>query len=78
MDSRCHRELVNKVHEACPRRAEENPGGWNDYNMKFSQLLVNVCESRGKFGNDVTRLTKLVEEACTAAAATVSSVEIAI
>lgn len=68
-DTACHQELVNKVHEVCPRRVSYVPGGWNDYNMKFSQLLVNICEQRRGFGKDVASLSKLVEGECATSAA---------
>jgi legumain len=70
VDVDCHQELVNKVHESCPRRVAYVPGGWNDYNMKFSQLLVNACERRGEFEeHDVAFLSKLVKEECAISAA---------
>jgi legumain len=69
VDMDCHKKLASKIHAACPRRAATVPGGWNDYNMKFSQVLVNACEQRHTLANDVESLSKLVEGECIASAA---------
>jgi len=66
-DMRCHRELTHLVHDTCPRRSREhNPGGWNAFNMKFSQLLVNACEQRGQLGKDLPSLRQIVHAECAA------------
>lgn len=52
-NAQCHKELVDIVHESCPRRASHNPGGWNGFNMKFSQVLVNLCEDSQMTSKDV-------------------------
>jgi legumain len=62
----CHKDLATVVHEACPRRAQHNPGGWNAFNMKFSQLLVNTCEKRSLYGHHVEDLKKIVHAECSA------------
>lgn len=63
-DSECHRRLVRAVHDLCPRRERESPGGWNSYNMKYSQLLVNMCESRHNFALSVEGLEDVVRGRC--------------
>jgi len=65
----CHKDLATVVHEACPRRAQHNPGGWNAFNMKFSQLLTNVCETRGEHGKDVATLGQIVQKQCSESSA---------
>jgi len=65
-DAACHHALARAVHEACPRRAEHNPGGWNDFNMQFSQVLVNLCEVKGSLGVDTVALEAVVRAECTA------------
>jgi len=67
-DMDCHRDLVRTVHEACPRRGEHNSGGWNDFNMRFSQVLVNLCESQTALRKDADTLQEIVRTACAAAA----------
>jgi RNA polymerase subunit RPABC4/transcription elongation factor Spt4 len=38
----CHYTLARAVHEHCPVSASHHAtGGWNGYNMKFSQELVD-------------------------------------
>jgi len=66
-DNTCHRALINAVHEACPRREAHNTGGWNGFNMKFSQTLVNLCESRETLKKEATALEQIVREQCQAA-----------
>mmetsp|Transcript_70447 Transcript_70447/g.147481 ORF Transcript_70447/g.147481 Transcript_70447/m.147481 type:complete len:451 (+) Transcript_70447:75-1427(+) len=66
-DNTCHRALINAVHEACPRREAHNTGGWNGFNMKFSQTLVNLCESKQTLKKESQELAQIVREACKAA-----------
>lgn len=41
-DMDCHYTLARAVHEHCPVSASHHAtGGWNGYNMKFSQELVD-------------------------------------
>jgi len=63
-DLQCHKELVNEVQVTCPRRSDRNVGGWNGFNMKYSQLLVNICERRVELGHDVESLRKIVHKEC--------------
>lgn len=61
-DYDCHKDLVNIVHGHCPRRAHHNAGGWNDFNSKFSQTLVNMCEAFT--GQKKGELSALLREEC--------------
>lgn len=67
-DLMCHYDLVNIVHEVCPRREERNPGGWNAFNMKFSQMLVNICEERSEYNHHMAGLKQIVHAECSASA----------
>ena len=41
-DMDCHYTLAHAVHEHCPVSASHHAtGGWNGYNMKYSQELVD-------------------------------------
>eukprot|EP00419_Tripos_fusus_P065470 CAMPEP_0172930270 /NCGR_PEP_ID=MMETSP1075-20121228/218903_1 /TAXON_ID=2916 /ORGANISM="Ceratium fusus, Strain PA161109" /LENGTH=482 /DNA_ID=CAMNT_0013791579 /DNA_START=126 /DNA_END=1571 /DNA_ORIENTATION=- len=63
-DFECHRELAATLHESCPRRAHHDAGGWNAFNMKFSQTLVNLCESRTSLQKDLQDLEGIIRAAC--------------
>merc|ERR1711981_811394 len=67
-DLMCHYDLVNIVHEVCPRREERNPGGWNAFNMKFSQMLVNICEMRSEYNHHMSGLKQIVHAECSTSA----------
>merc|ERR1712048_1226431 len=60
----CHLKLVNVIHDECPRRSELSSGGWNDFNMKFSQLLANMCHRRSHLGKDVNDLMLIIKDEC--------------
>eukprot|EP00932_Pfiesteria_piscicida_P001750 SRR837773.1170.p2 GENE.SRR837773.1170~~SRR837773.1170.p2 ORF type:complete len:453 (-),score=215.82 SRR837773.1170:70-1428(-) len=72
-DHDCHQLLTNAVHEFCPRREEHNTGGWNGYNMKFSQMLVNICESRQSLQKEAAELAELLRGECASASAAVAA-----
>jgi len=63
-DFECHRQLAATLHESCPRRAHHDAGGWNAFNMKFSQTLVNLCESQTRLGKDLEDLEGIVVAVC--------------
>jgi legumain len=63
-DLDCHRELTATLHEACPRRANHDAGGWNAFNMKFSQTLVNLCESRARLHKELQDIQGIVRKVC--------------
>jgi len=63
-DLECHQSLAVAVHEACPRRDRFDAGGWNAFNMKFSQTLVNLCETRVALSKDSQDLEKIVRGEC--------------
>lgn len=63
-DHSCHLQLVRAVHGACPKREAHHTGGWNGYNMKYSQLLVNICEMRHELGHTEGALQGFVREEC--------------
>lgn len=63
-DMDCHYKLVQTVFDQCPRREEHGAGGWNGYNMKFSQVLANLCESQEKLGKDADTLDKIIRGQC--------------
>lgn len=65
-DAACHRALAHAVHEACPRRGDHNPGGWNEFNMQFSQTLVNLCEAKDTLKKQTAALQEIVRAECTA------------
>jgi len=72
-DMECHRGLTGTLHEACPRRAFHDAGGWNAFNMKFSQTLVNLCESRARLRKDLQDLEGIVRNVCEDASQTASA-----
>ena len=64
-DMECHYTLARAVHEHCPVSASHHAtGGWNGYNMKFSQVLLNLCEGQELLGKDLEQLSKIVQEEC--------------
>jgi len=63
-DFECHRELAATLHESCPRRAHHDAGGWNAFNMKFSQTLVNLCETQTRLQKELVDLEGIVRAAC--------------
>jgi len=71
-DMECHRELTATLHEACPRRAFHDAGGWNAFNMKFSQVLVNLCESKARLRKDLQDIEGIVRNVCGDASKTAS------
>merc|ERR1712008_304314 len=66
------RELTATLHEACPRRANHDAGGWNAFNMKFSQTLVNLCESRARLHKELQEIRGIVRKVCNDASKTTS------
>merc|ERR1712176_935892 len=75
-DTECHTTLADTVHEACPRRAEHNPGGWNGFNMQFSQILVNLCEMQDTLKKDAEALKTIVRVQCGAVRTTAGVSEV--
>merc|ERR1711924_159732 len=64
-DIDCHSLLVQTVFDECLRRATHgSPGGWNGFNMKFSQVLVNMCEGREALGQTQAQLDAIVKGEC--------------
>jgi len=74
-DYECHKVLSSTIQESCPRREKHNAGGWNGFNMKFSQVLVNLCESRALLRKDTQDLAQLVHGECTAASLAAAPVQ---
>lgn len=60
----CHQALVDIVYSSCPKRATDEPGGWNSFNMQFSQILVNLCESSAGLDKNTEALSKIVQQEC--------------
>lgn len=77
-DAACHMALAHAVHEACPARAEHNPGGWNAFNMQFSQALVNMCEAKEALKKDTGALLAIVRDECMAASAAAGARELVV
>jgi len=68
-DADCHHELAHAVHEHCPAsNFHHTNGGWNGFNMKFAQVLLNLCEGREMLGKSKEQLLDLVHEHCAKAA----------
>lgn len=68
-DADCHHELAHAVHEHCPASSfHHSSGGWNGFNMKFAQVLLNLCEGREMLGKSKEQLLDLVHEHCAKAA----------
>ena len=64
-----HYKLAHVIHEPCPTSEYHYAtGGWNGFNMKFSQVLLNLCESQEPLGKSTADLAQLVERKCTEAA----------
>jgi len=63
-DAECHKVLARAVHDSCPRRGQRSPGGWNGFNMKYSQMLVNMCEKRDAIKKDMQQLIDIVRGEC--------------
>jgi legumain len=64
----CHTLLVNTVHETCPKRFPHNAGGWNGYNMKYGNAIVNICENSDDVHDlgsmEMTALKEIVTDEC--------------
>ncbi|CAK8996174.1 Vacuolar-processing enzyme delta-isozyme (Delta-VPE) (Asparaginyl endopeptidase delta-VPE) [Durusdinium trenchii] len=74
-DMDCHKKLATLVHEHCPVSSSHHAtGGWNGYNMKFSQVLLNLCEHQEELGQSVDQLAQIVEEECSKVKAVVTEV----
>eukprot|EP00438_Fugacium_kawagutii_P012636 Skav215591 [mRNA] locus=scaffold666:132200:133360:+ [translate_table: standard] len=74
-DMDCHYTLARAVHDHCPVSASHHAaGGWNGYSMKFSQVLLNLCESQEGLGKDVEQLSKIVQDQCIQAKAGISEI----
>lgn len=64
-DIDCHDQLVKTFFSACPpSKFHESPGGWNGFNMKFAQVLVNFCEGKSILGKSQEDLVTLVQSEC--------------
>ena len=64
-DMDCHHDLAHAVHEHCPASEFHNSaGGWNGFNMKFAQVLLNMCEGKGFLGKSTAQLVDLVHSHC--------------
>merc|ERR1712050_407243 len=63
-DLQCHKRLTETVHDNCPRRSQHNPGGWNGFNMQYSQLLVNLCEGKEILGKSDNVLNTITTKHC--------------
>ena len=64
-DMDCHHELAHAVHEHCPASTFHNSaGGWNGFNMKFAQVLLNMCEGKDFLGKSTAQLLDLVHMHC--------------
>lgn len=70
-EKHCHYVLASTIDQKCPARSEHNPGGWNHYNMQFSQVLVNVCNKLPELMVDLDVMQQVVELECRMAAAAV-------
>ena len=78
-DMDCHYKLAHVVHERCPvSEYHHATGGWNGFNMKFSQVLLNLCESQGPLGKSTADLVQLVERKCTEAAQSRANMQLVI
>eukprot|EP00438_Fugacium_kawagutii_P010533 Skav214530 [mRNA] locus=scaffold410:264535:292705:- [translate_table: standard] len=64
-DVDCHYNLVHTLHEHCPAsKSHYSQGGWNGYNMKYSQVLANLCENQAELGQSAEQLNDLVRNSC--------------
>jgi len=65
MDGQCHKALVDTIFDFCPsRRPDHEAGGWNAFNMQFSQVLVNLCEMKGDLGRSPAELQDIARAQC--------------
>ncbi|CAE8609343.1 unnamed protein product, partial [Polarella glacialis] len=63
-DVHCHRELAMAVYESCPPRSAHDSGGWNGFNMQFSQTLANLCETQQTLAKTQEDLLRIVHSEC--------------
>merc|ERR1712187_78215 len=63
-DMFCHKTLINAVFDSCPRREGHQAGGWNGYNLQFSQVLVNLCEGKDVLSKNDASLKQIVINQC--------------
>lgn len=64
-DFDCHDKLAKTFFAECPRSDfHQSPGGWNGFNMKFAQVLVNFCEGQAILGKSTEDLVNLVKSEC--------------
>merc|ERR1712176_1587748 len=63
-DLQCHKRLTETVHDNCPRRSQHNPGGWNGFNMQYSQFLANICEGKEILGKSDDVLDSITRKQC--------------
>jgi len=64
-DLDCHYRLAHTLHAKCPAsESHHSSGGWNGYNMKFSQVLLNLCEGQAMLGKTPEQLASIVEDQC--------------
>mmetsp|Transcript_32313 Transcript_32313/g.58642 ORF Transcript_32313/g.58642 Transcript_32313/m.58642 type:complete len:441 (-) Transcript_32313:159-1481(-) len=69
-DVDCHDDLVKTLFAECPTSdIHHSPGGWNGFNMKFAQVMVNFCEGQGILGKSNEDLVNLVKSECRVARA---------
>ena len=56
---------MDTIFDFCPsRRPDHEAGGWNAFNMQFSQVLVNLCEMKGDLGRSQTELEDIARAQC--------------
>eukprot|EP00933_Yihiella_yeosuensis_P083020 TRINITY_DN9709_c0_g5_i1.p1 TRINITY_DN9709_c0_g5~~TRINITY_DN9709_c0_g5_i1.p1 ORF type:complete len:497 (+),score=81.90 TRINITY_DN9709_c0_g5_i1:98-1588(+) len=69
VDLECHKHLVDLVFHKCPRsKFHDSPGGWNGFNMRFSQVLVNACEGQHRIlGKSFEEIQHVIEQQCASA-----------
>jgi legumain len=70
----CHHSLVNTFFQSCLKRGENAPGGWNSFNMQFSQVLVNLCQMPANISKSTEALSAIVSQECASVAAVTSEV----
>jgi legumain len=64
-DGECHKALVDTIFDFCPsRQPDHEAGGWNAFNMQFSQVLVNLCEMKGELGRSPAELEDIARAQC--------------
>eukprot|EP00929_Paragymnodinium_shiwhaense_P005806 TRINITY_DN1081_c0_g1_i3.p1 TRINITY_DN1081_c0_g1~~TRINITY_DN1081_c0_g1_i3.p1 ORF type:complete len:480 (+),score=135.81 TRINITY_DN1081_c0_g1_i3:59-1441(+) len=64
----CHHKLANLVFDHCPKRSHRSPGGWNGFNMRFSQVLANACEVKETVKKTTADLENIIKAECVDAA----------